>query len=667
MRVIIEKILSSSLLSKNLKVRIYKTVILPVVLYGCETWILTLREEHRLRVFENKVRRKIFGAKRDKVIGDWRNLHNTELHALYSSPDIIRNIKSRRLRWAGHVARMGESRNAYRVLIGRPEGKKPLGRQRRRWEDNIKMDLREMGYDDRDWINLAQDRDRWRAYMRAAMNLRILPKRAEMKALLQIDQSLKSYKKNEALPLQKELIRHFRYDLLRIPMFGSDLTKKLAEMKALPKKSEMKVVVITEDVQNVHLLLEYRPHIDVSLTCEHDPKLQEYCVCPQNMPQFDSEGIPNQAPETNKPMILNGHTSRNREGSDQPCVKTVFVVSPPRCVIVWLNATSLGGSGSELAARPVGFYFPPMSDSEEDILPLRSFTCFKTLLLSLAASALLSMCFPFHNSNTNTPLHAVIQTRKEAEIKPERIERHLSSLNQTTETSENRNCQSSEKEVSLYLQEDRDITYALFCSVLCIMEQILFDEIIILSVEENLHVYDKQRASYKDEKMKENTWLSIAASLNTDLWAGPKNFGLRKPLRRISNITVLDELEPNIAPVMQDTSGDNVSVDCSGDNAGIGGVYNSTLNDEHRTNNLTEDFHSRLQVVFGSHHPSFCNALTELQKEESDTKTMIVDFTLGRHVRAQPKREWLQLQTRMRIIVQDYHTYATDNRHLDFT
>ena len=81
------------------------------------------------------------------------------------------------------------------------------------------------------------------------------------------------------------------------------------------------VVVITEDVQNVHLLLEYRPHIDVSLTCEHDPKLQEYCLCPQNMPQFDSEGIPNQAPETNKPMILNGPTSRNREGSDQVSVE----------------------------------------------------------------------------------------------------------------------------------------------------------------------------------------------------------------------------------------------------------------------------------------------------------------------------------------------------------
>ncbi|KAJ4441825.1 hypothetical protein ANN_11684 [Periplaneta americana] len=161
----VEKLLSSSLLSKNLKVRIYKTVILPVLLYGCETWTLTLREEHRFRVFENKVLRKIFGAKRDEVTGEWRKLHNTELHALYSSPDIIRNIKSRRLRWAGHVARMGESRNAYRVLVGRPEGKRPLGRPRRRWEDNIKMDLREVGYDDRDWINLAQDRDRWRAYI----------------------------------------------------------------------------------------------------------------------------------------------------------------------------------------------------------------------------------------------------------------------------------------------------------------------------------------------------------------------------------------------------------------------------------------------------------------------------------------------------------------------
>ncbi|KAJ4442509.1 hypothetical protein ANN_04096 [Periplaneta americana] len=153
--------------------RIYKTVILPVVLYGCEAWTLTLRAEHRFRVFENKVLRKIFGAKRDEITGGWRKLHNTELHALYSSPDIIRNIKSRRFRWAGHVAHMDESRNAYRVLVGRPEGKRLLGRPRRRWEENIKMNLGEVGYDDRDWINLAQDRNQWRAYVRAAMNLRV--------------------------------------------------------------------------------------------------------------------------------------------------------------------------------------------------------------------------------------------------------------------------------------------------------------------------------------------------------------------------------------------------------------------------------------------------------------------------------------------------------------
>jgi hypothetical protein len=100
----VQNFLSSRLLSKNLKIRIYKTIILPVVLYVCETWSLTLREEHRLRVSENRVLRKIFGPKRDEVMGEWRNLHNDELHDLYSSPSIIRIIKSRRMRWAGHVA-----------------------------------------------------------------------------------------------------------------------------------------------------------------------------------------------------------------------------------------------------------------------------------------------------------------------------------------------------------------------------------------------------------------------------------------------------------------------------------------------------------------------------------------------------------------------------------
>jgi hypothetical protein len=115
--------LSSHLLSTNIKIRIHKTVIFPVVLYGCETWSLTLREEHRLKVFKTRVRWRIFGLKRDEVMGDWRKLHNEELHNMYSSPSRIRTIKSRRMRWAGRIARMGEKRNAYRILVGKPEGK----------------------------------------------------------------------------------------------------------------------------------------------------------------------------------------------------------------------------------------------------------------------------------------------------------------------------------------------------------------------------------------------------------------------------------------------------------------------------------------------------------------------------------------------------------------
>jgi hypothetical protein len=165
-------------LSRKLKVKIYKTVILPVVLYGCETWSLTLREEHRLRVFGNRVFRRMFGPTRDEVTGEWRKLHNRELHNLYSSPDIIRHIKSRRMRWAGHVARMGEGRILYRVLVGEPEGRRQLGRPRRRWENGIRMDLEEIGWGGVEWIHLAQDSDRWRALVNAVMNLRVLGPRS---------------------------------------------------------------------------------------------------------------------------------------------------------------------------------------------------------------------------------------------------------------------------------------------------------------------------------------------------------------------------------------------------------------------------------------------------------------------------------------------------------
>jgi len=141
----VQNLLSSRLLSKNLKIEMCRTIILPVVLYGCEIWSLTLREERKLRVFENKVLRRIFGPSRDEVTGEWRRLHNEELNVLYCSPNIVRVIKSRRMRWAGHVARMGEERGVYRVLVGKPEGKRPMRRPRFRWVDNIRMDLQEVG------------------------------------------------------------------------------------------------------------------------------------------------------------------------------------------------------------------------------------------------------------------------------------------------------------------------------------------------------------------------------------------------------------------------------------------------------------------------------------------------------------------------------------------
>jgi hypothetical protein len=128
-----------------------------------------LGEEHRLRLFENRVLRRIFGPKREED-GSW---NNDELNGLYSSPNIVSVIKPRRMRWAGHVASMGDGRGVYRVLVERPEGKRPLGIPRRRWEDNIKMDLTEIGIDGANWIRLAQDRVQWWAFVNTIMNLRV--------------------------------------------------------------------------------------------------------------------------------------------------------------------------------------------------------------------------------------------------------------------------------------------------------------------------------------------------------------------------------------------------------------------------------------------------------------------------------------------------------------
>jgi hypothetical protein len=124
-------------------------------------------------VFENRVLRRVFGPKKDEVTGEWRKLHNEELSDLYSLPNIMRVVKSRRMRWVGHVARTVEGRGVHRVVVGKPEGRRPLGRPRRRWEDNIKMDLQEVGGSFGDWMELAQDRDGWRALVGTVMNLRV--------------------------------------------------------------------------------------------------------------------------------------------------------------------------------------------------------------------------------------------------------------------------------------------------------------------------------------------------------------------------------------------------------------------------------------------------------------------------------------------------------------
>ena len=113
--------------------------------------------------------RRVFGPQRDEVTGEWRKLHNEELRYLYSLPNIVQVVKSRRMRWAGHVARMGEERGVHRVLVGKPKGKRPLGRPRRTWEDNIKMDLQEVG-GGADWMELVENSDRWRALVNTVMN-----------------------------------------------------------------------------------------------------------------------------------------------------------------------------------------------------------------------------------------------------------------------------------------------------------------------------------------------------------------------------------------------------------------------------------------------------------------------------------------------------------------
>jgi hypothetical protein len=168
----VHNLLSSSLLPKNVKIKTYKTKILPVVLYGCETWSLTLREECRLRVFDNRVLRRIFGPKRDEVTGEWRRLHSEELYDFHSSPNIIQVIKSRRLRWARHVARMGEVSGAYRVWWGDLREERHL--KNPGVDGRIILKLVMENFDGGlGWIDLAQSKNRWRAVENAVTSLRV--------------------------------------------------------------------------------------------------------------------------------------------------------------------------------------------------------------------------------------------------------------------------------------------------------------------------------------------------------------------------------------------------------------------------------------------------------------------------------------------------------------
>jgi hypothetical protein len=160
----VQNLLSFTLLSKNVKIKIYKTIILPLILYGCETWSLTLKEEYKLRVLGNKVLGRIFGPKQDEVAGGWRKLHNEELRSLYSSPNII---------MGGASSTHGGGENVYKIVVGKPEGKRPLGKPRCKWKDNFKTCLRGIWFGDVDWIHLAQDRDRWQALVNTVIYLQV--------------------------------------------------------------------------------------------------------------------------------------------------------------------------------------------------------------------------------------------------------------------------------------------------------------------------------------------------------------------------------------------------------------------------------------------------------------------------------------------------------------
>jgi hypothetical protein len=166
--------------SKNIKIKIYRTIILPAVLYGCETWSLTLREERRLRVSENMVLKRIFGLKRGDVMEEWRRLYNEELYDVCSSPSYyLADQIEKNMKGEAYVARVGDKRGAYTVLVGKPKGRRPLGRHMPIWDDNIQMNLQEVGWGGMDWIDLAKDRDRRRVLVNTIMNLQVPKKCGE--------------------------------------------------------------------------------------------------------------------------------------------------------------------------------------------------------------------------------------------------------------------------------------------------------------------------------------------------------------------------------------------------------------------------------------------------------------------------------------------------------